>query len=353
MQTQRNFTLPQSAAGRHVYRIVSSTLSGNIQVFQDGVSCGTTAGNNFFAIGRIADLNNQAARHFGLYYLTVRDSANTLINHYDPSASDGIGSTLIDTVGGNNGTLVNFPSNNSQWVFYDDGGGAFELTPETGGFSYAGGELSLTVSRELSVAGAAYSCTGGNVDLRLNRSLALESGLYGYTGQDIELTAGRVINPQAGVYSYTGGAVDLQYNQDTDITLNIESGAFSFAGGDVSLTVNRHLGVTGGELSYSGSDIDFSAGKFLALESGVFSYSSGDLPLSVSRALSIDSGAFSYAGGSIIITYSGQAIRRITNYSVNYEQDDLVIAYAADDIAMAYENDFIAMQYEDITSGGI
>lgn len=129
--SQRNFTLPQSAAGRHVYRIVSSTAAGNIQVFQDGVSCGTTTGNTFWSIGRIADLNNQTSRHFGLYYLKVRNASNTLIHHYDPSASNGTGSTLIDTVGGNNGTLVNFPTDNSQWVFYDDG---------------AGGEYTATIS---------------------------------------------------------------------------------------------------------------------------------------------------------------------------------------------------------------
>jgi hypothetical protein len=32
--------------------------------------------------------------------------------------------TLPDTVGGNDGTLFNFPTDNSQWVFFDDGGGA-------------------------------------------------------------------------------------------------------------------------------------------------------------------------------------------------------------------------------------
>jgi hypothetical protein len=42
--------------------------------------------------------------------------------NYDPSASNGTGSTLIDTVGGNNGTLVNFPTDDSQWVFYESGG---------------------------------------------------------------------------------------------------------------------------------------------------------------------------------------------------------------------------------------
>jgi len=43
----------------------------------------------------------------------------SLIHHYDPSASNGTGATLIDTVGGNDGTIVNAPIDNSQWVFYE------------------------------------------------------------------------------------------------------------------------------------------------------------------------------------------------------------------------------------------
>ena len=46
------------------------------------------------------------------------------VNHnYDPSASNGTGSILPDIVGGNNGTLVNFPTDDSQWVFYSDATG--------------------------------------------------------------------------------------------------------------------------------------------------------------------------------------------------------------------------------------
>ena len=42
------------------------------------------------------------------------------ISFYDPSASNGTGSILPDTAGGNDGTLINFPTDDSQWVFYSD-----------------------------------------------------------------------------------------------------------------------------------------------------------------------------------------------------------------------------------------
>lgn len=63
------------------------------------------------------------------YRLKVNQSG-VLIHDYDPSASNGTGSILPDTIGGNDGTLVNFPTDDSQWVFYDDGqGGVDTLVP--------------------------------------------------------------------------------------------------------------------------------------------------------------------------------------------------------------------------------
>jgi len=42
--------------------------------------------------------------------------------YYDPNATGGTGLVLEDTTGGEDGTLVNFPSDDSQWVSYSDGG---------------------------------------------------------------------------------------------------------------------------------------------------------------------------------------------------------------------------------------
>lgn len=119
--SQRNFTLPQSAAGRHVYRIVSNTAAGNIQVFQDGVSCGTTSGNTLWSIRTLVDLNNIATRTLGLYYFKVRDSSGALIHHYNPSIVLADPNILVDEIGGNNGTMVNFPLDGSARIYYDDG----------------------------------------------------------------------------------------------------------------------------------------------------------------------------------------------------------------------------------------
>lgn len=163
--SQRNFTLPQSAAGRHVYRIVSNTAAGNIQVFQDGVSCGTTSGNTLWSIRTLVDLNNVANRTFGLYYFKVRDSSGALIHHYNPSIVLADPNILVDEIGGNNGTMVNFPADGSARVPYDDGTGGEEQITSSGGIAsaLAGGAASTQNINEqvLSASGVAAAVSDG------------------------------------------------------------------------------------------------------------------------------------------------------------------------------------------------
>lgn len=54
-----------------------------------------------------------------LYGVTI-SSGGATVNDYDPSLSGGIGQTLYDSVNSQNGTLNNFPNDNSQWVVYSD-----------------------------------------------------------------------------------------------------------------------------------------------------------------------------------------------------------------------------------------
>ncbi|WP_290738385.1 hypothetical protein [Haliea sp.] len=51
------------------------------------------------------------------YGATIKESG-VAVNNYDPSASSGTGQILPDTVGSNDGTLVNFPTDDSQWIQY-------------------------------------------------------------------------------------------------------------------------------------------------------------------------------------------------------------------------------------------
>lgn len=52
---------------------------------------------------------------------------------FDPSLSNGTGLTLTNSSGSNHGTLVGFSGDDSQWVYYDSGGGGTEQLITAGG----------------------------------------------------------------------------------------------------------------------------------------------------------------------------------------------------------------------------
>lgn len=117
-----SFVIPTPATDRCVFEFIGNSASGTLETYQDGVLIRTTPTAELFNISNLVQSPN-GNRSWDLYRLQVFNLSGGLIYDYDPSATGGTGSTLPDVEGGNDGALVNFPTDNSQWVFYDDGGG--------------------------------------------------------------------------------------------------------------------------------------------------------------------------------------------------------------------------------------
>jgi hypothetical protein len=115
-----NYTLPSSASGRHVYIFQGDSTANTLELFQDGVSCGTGAGALLFDMQRMYMFGDSGRAH-DTY--TFKFSNDGVLEHNYVN-STGAGTTYPDVEGGNDGTLSNFDgTTNSWWVFYDDGGG--------------------------------------------------------------------------------------------------------------------------------------------------------------------------------------------------------------------------------------
>jgi hypothetical protein len=103
---------------RNLY--VFKRVSNVVRMFVNGVDQGVSWPDprafipNAFFRHSTASAGDRSA----LYRVKLFNADGDIIHDWNPSASNGTGSTLIDTVGGNNGTLVNFPTDDSQWVFY-------------------------------------------------------------------------------------------------------------------------------------------------------------------------------------------------------------------------------------------
>lgn len=107
----------------HVIRVVQDATT--LRAYLDDEEA-----DNFFTVNEIFDEFNTFFRgtvELDLYYLRYwTDSTKTNLLYdwnADSSQSNGTGSILYDDASGNNATLVNFPNDDSQWVFYADEGG--------------------------------------------------------------------------------------------------------------------------------------------------------------------------------------------------------------------------------------
>jgi hypothetical protein len=201
-------------------------------------------------------------------------------------------------------------------AFFESAGGV-AITPESGVFSYIGGAVQLIV----------------------NRTLTPESGVFSYSGSTASLIIERAIQPDVGIYSYNGASVEIVYNANTGITIAPESGVFSYSGGAIDLTISRIINPEAGAFNYAGGSVELDIGKSINPEAGIFNYIGGDVELLLSRVLTPQVGIFSYIGGAVAIIYSGQVIRRVTNYSVNYEQEWVSVDYEPEYTAGYYEDD--------------
>lgn len=111
-------------------------VAGSLSLHYDGQQQGPAQNSSqSFTFGVLGANFSTATVASDLYNIEFEVNGQA-ISFYDPTASNGAGSILTDTIGSNDGTLVNFPTDNSQWVFYSDATGiTADVTESTANFS--------------------------------------------------------------------------------------------------------------------------------------------------------------------------------------------------------------------------
>ena len=115
---------------RNVVKTTYNGATGNIELIINGVVVGTASGSGgnltrlepYIFGGAQGGLQETGITRLFLgriYSATINISGTAYT--YDPSASEGAGLVLPDTTSSQDGTLVNFPTDDSQWGFYSDG----------------------------------------------------------------------------------------------------------------------------------------------------------------------------------------------------------------------------------------
>ena len=115
-----NLISPLVVGTRYMLKLVRTGSSVEVRDSTNtAITSATNISANPFIIGKIGSFHNGSSNlTMDLYGFKAGSET------YNPSLSNGTGSILPTESGSNQGVLTNFPTDDSQWVFYDDGGGS-------------------------------------------------------------------------------------------------------------------------------------------------------------------------------------------------------------------------------------
>lgn len=327
-------------------------FSGTAELFLEGAKEGATtsfrgaclANSTITFLGRSVS-SDQGARNFtggSLRRLRVidYDTPSNSRDYLKQSLIGGNDTTYDEQDNGLDGTLQNFPTDNSQWVFYDAGGGpTYSMLLESGDYTLIGGSLSLLANRAMQLDAGAYSLADGSATLAANRVMQLNQGSYLYTGGGTYLLASRSISLQSGNYTYTGGSATLAYNQTGGATyvLPLEGGDYTVNAGSAGLLVNRTIQIYGGAYAISGGSSRLLFNRKMQLDGAAYLYTPVGVTILARHRMTLEGSSYNYDGGSVTLSYSGEVIALISGYTVQYKSDDVNASYIDDYIKARFQ----------------
>lgn len=297
-QTSANFFLQDGNA--HTYRLEHDAGGAwrayrDGTLFQSGTFTSSTTAAPLIWIGQ----GNNSANSFcsmDLEYLEVTGVTNA--QKWDANLSSGTGTTLPTTSGTNQATLINFPTDNSQWISFSSGA-AYAGTLQAGAYTSAGSQLSSVVSYSSTLQTGSYSHSGSSLGSAIGYSSSLQSGSFSYSGSELQSIISN------GAQNYT----------DT---------------------------LLGGSFAHSGSVLQSAIARNSALLAGSYSHSGSNLTASLAFYSSLNGGSYSHFGSMLQSTVSGEVTVSIEGYTITFAADDISGAFAADTVAATFISDYVS-----------
>lgn len=249
-----------------------------------------------------------------------------------PINGDQGGSPLLDD-GGVNGDEIRWgpatvTGGSITVTLFEDG--SFESAGGAGGFNYhwwRNGVQQADESVIIELAGQDYELTP-------------ETGVFSYTGAEVSILTNRLVTPQTGVYAYQGGAVVIDYEGGAVVYEIVpEPGVYGYAGLAVLLAADRLLTPESGANSYDGSPVILARGYSLTPVAGVHTYQGSDVGLFAGRSLTPQNGIYTYTGSPVAIDYSGVVLLLIDGYQIGYATTPVQLAYKRSDVLLSYRPD--------------
>lgn len=224
-----NLTTPLVLNGEYIFKFKRvSNVWSLVDEFDSALAPETVMNNNAVTIDQVGAFNGSTLFHGRMDGFVIEElgtDLQSLIN------TTGTGSVWPDSIGSADGTLVNFPTDDSQWV--NLGGSGISITAESGSYLHTGTDAQLLTARILRADSGDYLYSGSTVSLLKDFKLTAQSGSYSYLGQDTTLT-----------YTPAGAFI-----------LTADSGGYAYAGSDVNFNRDRVIIASSGTYNYNGTDI--------------------------------------------------------------------------------------------------
>jgi hypothetical protein len=225
----------------HVYKFIydGTTLSADI----DGTAADATqtvGGLTFKDFNQFGGVTPDI--NIGLYYFKYwdDDARTTQVYFWNPTTSGGTGSTLTDDTSTNNGTLVNFPGDDTEWVFYSDGG-TLSIAGATTNYSYSAVNGAVDLTGTLSITAQTknynYSAVAGSVDLISEIAVTGTTPSYQYTAvlANVELVGTLSVSGATPNYNYQSVGATVQLQGAINVVGTTSNYSYSAIPGNVSI----------------------------------------------------------------------------------------------------------------------
>ena len=213
-------------------------------------------------------------------------------------------------------------------LYFDAGGGGYNLLADTGSFALTGSTAGLITARSVVTDSGSFVVTGNSTDLvRAQRitvdpgslvlvgsdatlthttvgafTLTADSGSFALTGNAAGLTIARSVTTDTGSFALTGNAATLTKTTVGAYTLGADLGVFTFDGQQTSLLYSRRAITATGSFALTGTDTALTQGYTLAGAAGSFVLDGHSANLRADRSLAALVDTFTLVGVAATLT---------------------------------------------------
>lgn len=247
--------------------------AGDVMSFDVGV---TPSGGAIALFARF----NEVEHFFNLAVKEIKLTVAGVVHTFNMSSSNGNLNEFSSDTGTLTFKLFNAPANNSQWVFYDDGGADNEST-----VSYDLGAIGFAVSSQITAPAitATVSYDIGAIDYAVsaqqfapgnNASLAYDIGAISYA-----VSAQQAAPQFAALVGYDIGSIGFSVQANTGIPANAATAAYDLGGIGYSISAQSVAPQLIASLAYEIGGIDYavSANTGAPIRAATIGYDIGDI----------------------------------------------------------------------------